>query len=455
MIRLEAFFLIVAALALVALGIIPTAASANLAQVTLSAVDANNKPVVFPTVFSISTYGNVTAQNGLVTVSLVEGENYHVLVYVYSVQVGEANFNVVGTMDIPIACQIYTLTVDLGTQLAANAGWSATVIAGAGVFQANISTAGLVVFGQVPATTVKVTVFNETDEPVGFGVMNLTRNEVINISPVTIFSMAVRVSDMNGNPVADATVQVEDWESNETLADGSNIFYMQEGDNNVAVTYLGVQVSEGTVLVEHPTLLTLNVSVSALKILLIDEVGKPIANKPLIIKSGDAVLTPSTDGRGYVYVPQLPYGTITLQWASDTIPTTVPFPIPPANATLTLFTHPLIVQVDPLTAYMLGYLTVKVTVQVGDFVDTNALVSSQGIRDVSTQQGYAVLRIPILLDPNPIANVTVKAYGITFHQSISAESSPLVLFMLPTALLPIIAWRLMTRRYKKLRVPLA
>ena len=453
--RSENDFLIIATLALVVLTVVPTLSAANLAQVTLSAVDTNNKPALFPTVFSISTYGNVTGQSGSVTVNLVEGQNYHVLVYTYGVQVGDANFNVVGTMDIPIACQIYTLTVNLGTQLADNTGWFATVAAGSEVFQQNITSTGLAVFSQVPATTVKATVFNETDEPVGFGVMNLTKNDVINISPVTIFSMAIRVSDMNGNPVGGATVQVENWETNKTLADGSNIFYVQEGDNNMAVTYLGVQVFSGTVLVEHPTLLTLNVSIASLNILLIDEMGQPITNKPITLRSGNASLKPATDSRGYVYVPQLPYGTITLQWASDTIPTTVPFPIPPANTTLTVFTHPLTVQVEPTSAYMLGYLTVKVTVNAGDYAVTSALVSANGVNYVPTSQGYAVLRIPIILDPEPIANVTVKAYGVTLHQSTAAESSPLVLFMLPTALLPIIAWRLMERRYKKLRVPLA
>ena len=448
-------FLIVAALALVVFIVMPTLSAANLAQVTLSAVDMNNKPVLFPTVFSISTYGNVTGQSGSVTVNLVEGQNYRVLVYTYGVQVGEANFDVVGTMDIPIACQIFTLTVDLGTQLVDNTGWFATVAAGVEIFQANITSAGLAVFNQIPATTIKATVFNQTEEPVGFGVMNLTKNDVINISPVTIFSMTVRVSDMNGNPVAGATVQVEDWETNETLADGSNIFYVQEGDNNMAVTYLGVQVYSGTVLVEHPTLLTLNVSIASLNILLIDEMGQPITNKPVTLRSGNAILTPATDSRGYVYMPQLPYGTVTLQWATDTIPTTVPFPIPPANTTLTVFIHPLTAQVEPLSAYMLGYMTVKVTVNVGDYAVTSALVSANGVNYVPTSQGYAVLRIPILLDSNPVANVTVKAYGVSLHQSAQAESSPLVLFMLPTALLPIIAWRLMVHRYRKLRVPLA
>ena len=174
------------------------------------------------------------------------------------------------------------------------------------------------------------------------------------------------------------------------------------------------------------------------------------------ISSGNCLLAAprlfTQDEEGLV-VAQVPYGTIVLRALPNGLETSVAFPLPQTSRSIQLFTGPLVMQADVLSAVMFGSMKLKVTIKIGALAVKNASVYVNGQPTSVSSDG--TISVPVGLEWQPRATVTVKAYGATRSVTVSATASPVPLLTLPIAFLPLLVWRLMVLRYKRRMVPLA
>jgi hypothetical protein len=317
------------------------------------------------------------------------------------------------------------------------------------------------IFPQLPEGAVRITIYNSvSSEPIAIASINMTRNNnVISLHPGVLFDLTATVFDVAHNPVPNAYVIVG-ADKNYTGPDGAVTFFEEEGQTNIIVTYEGVEVLTGLFALQPSQPLQLNATVYPLRVLIIDESGSALTNQRLNLTLGFKGSKPlsqiiPTDNRGYLNVSQLPPGQATLQFSRSTIPLTFTFPLPLQNNTLTVFAHPLTVQVYPQSAYMLGFFDIIVTGKIGDAPLNDAVVIAGGTTTKMPASGRLDLRVPLGLNPVPSVNVTVVAYGQKTSKIVSLPASPVIVIMFPISFLPVVGWRFLVRRYKRNRVPLA
>ncbi len=425
----------------------------NVFQVTLHAVDVNSMPVEWPVLFSISGWGNVTAyQNGTVTLNLPSGQ-YHVSAEVFGIQVGAMDITVDKSLDAVVPSNLYSLKVTVAN-LPGNYSSAAFAYAYFGVGGVeNVSlSSSMALFKQLPAAPISVFVTGIDGTPLANGQMALSQNGELTAYYSKFFHITVRVVDASEQPVVGALVSLGVL-TNTTDVNGTASIFAPAGSLPIQVTFLGVSVSADSLQIAKDSSLQLTVNVGKLQALILDELGQPLAGRDIAVGIGGWQATVRTDSGGYLAVQQMPYGTVVLRVLPNGLETSVAFPLPQTARSIQLFTGPLVMQADVLSAVMFGSMKVKVTVKMGALAVKNASLYVNGQPAQVSSDG--VISVPVGLEWEPRATVTVKAYGVTRSVTVSAAASPIPLLTLPIAFLPLLVWRLMVLRYRRRMVPLA
>lgn len=457
-----------ALIALFALEIVPLlVAGADLYPVTLRAFDANDNPLIAYTLFfSVASTNPAVVYNN--TLNTIPGDNkitlmllpstYTVTVSAFNIKIGSTTLQVSDAKDVSIMCNVYTLTVRFMKEEPAIQTWTAVAYVGTVTFTSNF-TQGRAVFDQVPGgpgVPVTVTVYDPQGKKIAVEGTELLSNDELTLEASEFYSVLVIVRDQNAMAVKGAIVSIGVF-SNVTRDDGRTTITTQPGFKPVRVYFLGTNVYSGQVDSSQTPNLLVNSTIATLNILLLDESSQPIKQTPIMIQFGNYTQTITTDNNGRLKIQQCPYGDITLHIPSTKVPPTLlKFPLAPTlNNTLSLFIHPIDVSVETLSAYMLGSMTIRVMVKAGSYMIKNATIYVNGKWAATTALGYAIVQVPIGLDPNPVVDITVKAYGTETKREVTMTASPLVVITVPFGILPVIVWRMMVNRYKRKRVPLA
>jgi len=425
----------------------------NVFQVTLHAVDANGSPIKWPVLFSISGFGNVTSyQDGVLTLNIPPGQR-HISAWIFGVLVGESDITVDRALDVIIPTKVYALKVTVSglPKNDSGNGFAYAFFGAGGLMNVSFSSAAAE-FSQLPAGSVSLLITRPNGEPLATGQLTLSQNDQATLYYQEFFRVSAQVVDADKNPVAGATLTLG-FLSATTDLNGTASIFAPSGRNTAQVTFRGVVVYRDALSITGSTKLLLKVNVAGLSVLLVDELGQPLANRDVAVRAGDWRASVRTDAKGYLTVSQLPYGTILLQVLPRGVEKTVEFPLPQDVRSIQLFTGPLVMQAEALGAVMFGSMKVKVTVKIGELPVENATVLVNGRAATLGRDG--TLLIPVGFEWEPKANVTVKAYGQTRSMIVSSPASPIALFTVPLALLPMVAWRLMLVRYKRRMVPLA
>jgi hypothetical protein len=446
---------LVAWLALSAVAVIsPAGRSQAIYQVVLRAVDGGGLPVEHPMRFSISGYGNVTAYvHGTLTVSLTGGP-HRVVVSLFNVQVGEAEPNIVSDTELEIRCRIYELKLSvrgLPANLSDIEGFAYAYVGPDARVNASYSK-NQAIFRQLPAGDVGFIVF-AGGLPIAASTFHLAGNDEAVLDYSVFRHVEVVVVDVNGEPLAGAAVTIGVL-GNVTDSAGIATLYAPPRSSRGIVVFRGVQVFQSTVSVSDQPNIRVKAAVDDLHVLVVNEAGAALTNTPILVQLNDWETTVITDEAGRLSVHQLPFGNLRLSTRNGT-PISVTFPLPSGTGSIRLLSGPLQVDAEVLDAYMLGYMTVKVTVRIGDFTVKNATVRADGQRATATAGGVALLRVPVGLEWTPRVNVTATAYGMTVSRVAAANASPLILATFPFAFTPLIIWRILVARYRRRRVPLA
>jgi hypothetical protein len=425
----------------------------NVFQVVLHAVDANNLPLQYPVLFSISGFGNVTSyHDGSLTLSIPYGQR-HISAWVFRMLVGEVDIMVDRALDLIVPTRVYELKVTVSGVSGNDSRIDGFAYAFFGVNGfVNISFSRAVAdFKQLPAGGVSLLITRHDGTPIATGQLTLGQNDEITVYYTRFFHVFVQVFDADKVPVVGASISLG-LLSNTTDLNGTASLFAPAGNIAVQVTFRGVLVYVGSVSVINATTMSLKVAVGRFQALLINELGQPLANRDIAVKTAGWRSSIKTDAQGYLTIDQLPYGTVALQILPGGVEKSVDFPLPQNIRSIQLFTGPLVVQAEVLSAVMFGSLKVKVTVKMGALPITNATVLVNG--RVVSLGADGTLTIPVGLEWEPKANVTVKAYGVTKSLIVSSPASPVALATFPLAFLPVIVWRIMLVRYKRRRPPL-
>ncbi len=424
----------------------------NVFQVTLHAVDANNLPVSYPVLFAVSGFGNVTAyQHGTLTLNIPPGQ-YHASAFISGVLVGDSDLTVNGAMDVVIPTRVYTLRVTV-TGVPGNVSGNGVVYAffGANGFANTSLSGGAANFSQLPAGFVSLLAARPDGSPLATGRMTVGQNDELTLYYSKFFQVSVQVVDVDEAPVPGASITLGLLTA-ATDFNGTASIFVPSGSVPVQVTFRGRPVYGDSITVLSSAALQLKVNIAPLQVLLVDELGQPLAERAIAVTAGNWSSSVRTDVKGYLAVDQLPYGTITLRVLPSGIGSSVGFPLPQTVGSIQLFTGPLVVQAEALDAVMFGSMRVKVTVRVGALSVKNATVFVDG--RLASVGADGTLAVPVGFEWQPKATVTVKAYGVTRSITVSASASPIPLLTFPLALLPVVTWRLLLVRYKRRRVPL-
>jgi len=427
----------------------------GLFQVTLQAVDSQRHPIEREVRFLISGWGEVSVaagDHGTTRGLSINGGNYHVEAYVLDVKVGETDVQIMSDITVTIQTRTYSLSVSV-TGLPENM----TDIDGTAKAQIGIETItsrfsqNQAVFGQIPGGSVSLTVF-VGDKPVAAKTVFLSADSEAVLEYAEFKQVTVTVVDRSGAALDGATVTIGGV-SGTTDAAGEVSLY--SGSSEGIVVFRGIVVFNGTISEAESTV---TAQVADLRVSIVDVASQPLVSTPLQIEleglggRGKWSGTVATDAQGNLTVSQLPYGMLTVSIPNGASVSTQ-FPLPATTKSLLLVTGKPQVDIQVVDAYMMGFMTVRVTVTIGKYLVKNATVSVNGM-SATTEQGAAVVRVPLGLEWSSTANVTVRAFGMKTSKLVTVSASPLLVATSPLAFVPLVVWRLMVIRYKRRRPPL-
>jgi hypothetical protein len=123
-----------------------------------------------------------------------------------------------------------------------------------------------------------------------------------------------------------------------------------------------------------------------------------------------------------------------------------------APVTVHVFTHGLRLRLEATRAYMLGPLTVKVEVYLGDAIVKNATVnlrhSGAVVDKGTTARGYTVLSAPLGLESQATVTVEASALGMSTAQDLTVNTNAFVPVTMPLAFVPLILFEVLRRRIR-------
>jgi hypothetical protein len=437
---------------------VPAVAAQELYPVKLGVTDTNGQ-AVSGAVLQLSDYGNVvTGVSGIVQLQLKAGK-YDLSVSFLSVQVFSGSITVSAPLDTAIKCAIFSVDVTLTGLQGSTAILGMAKVSGKTVTVRSTEPAAIR-FPQLPKGAVTLLLFTSVGNItrlVAEKELQLDRNVVLTLAASLDYrAIDVKVLDSSAKPIGDALVKVDGDPANVTDATGRATIFARDGYHVVSVDFYGLSVYvDKSFQVWRDDSRAINASVSALEVTLVDENSNPVRGASVFLQIGTHNFTLTSDSAGVVKLLQAPYGSMAVSVLHN-VPSSFVFAGSPV--TVHVFTHGLSLVAEPVRAYMLGPLTVKVEVRLGEMVIKNAAVrlkrGSVAVDKGTTERGYALLSMTLGLESHVTVSVEASALGQVASQELTISTSPFIPATMPLAFIPIITFEVLRRRVRsQLRAP--
>lgn len=448
------FFLIITLAALMAPGV---GAAQELYPVKLNLMD-NNGGVLVGAVVTIVGYGTKTSgASGTTQMQLKAGE-YNVSVYYLSVQVLVGSITVLAAAEFPLKCAVFSAQITL-TGLPSNMTlFGMARIAGNTITVRDNGASGLR-FPQLPKGTASVLAFVQDR-----GTTRLVAEEDIEVNGNVVLSLAssfdyrimnIRVFDASGSPVEGAVVRADGSLENATDVAGRTVLYAKDGPHRVTIDFYGDEVlSDQSLQVWRDDSWVFNTTVTRLTLTLFDEGSNPVQGVSVVLQVGNHNFTLTTSSTGIVELAQAPYdltnGIPMAVAVIGNVPTS--FAFKGAPVTVHVFTHGLRLKLEATRAYMLGPLTIRVEVYLGDVIVKNATVQLKRGDTVvdkgTTTRGYTLLSTSLGLESRVTVTVEASALGMSTTQDLTVSTNSLVPLTMPLAFIPVVMFEVLRRRVR-------
>lgn len=452
--RFSTLLLVIALTTLMAPGFVATQ---ELYPVKLRIMD-NNGGILSGATVTITGYGTVTSgASGTIQMQLKGGE-YDVSVHYLSVEVLVGSINVLAAAEFPLKCSVYSVQVTLVGLPSDVSSLGVAQVAGNTIVARDNGTSVLR-FPQLPKGPASFLAFVHNQ-----GITRLVAEEGVDVNGNMALSLTcsldyrvlnIRVLDASASPIGGAVVRVDGTLENATDATGRTVLYVKDGGHRISVDFYGIQVLfDQNLQVWRDGAWTLNTTVARLTLTLLDEDANPIRGSPTLLQIGNRNFTLTTSGSGVVDLSQAPYdladGALMKVSVMGNIPSS--FAFRGAPVTVHVFTHGLRLRLEATRAYMLGPLTVKVEVYLGDAIVKNATVnlrhSGAVVDKGTTARGYTVLSAPLGLESQATVTVEASALGMSTAQDLTVNTSAFVPVTMPLAFVPLILFEVFRRRIR-------
>jgi hypothetical protein len=431
---------------------VPPVAAQELYPVKLGVTDANGQAVP-GAALQLSDYGNVvTGVSGIVQLQLKAGK-YDLSVSFLSVQVFSGSITVSGPLDTAIKCAIFSVDVTL-TGLQGNTGLLGMAKVSSKTVTVRSTEPAAIRFPQLPKSAVTLLLFTSVGNItrlIAEKELQLDRNVVLTVAASLDYrAIDVKVLDSSAKPIGDALVKVDGDPANVTDATGRATIFARDGYHVVSVDFYGLSVyTDKSFQVWRDDSRVINASVSALEVTLVDENSNPVRGASVFLQIGAHNFTLTSDSTGVVKLLQAPYGSMAASVLHN-VPSNFVFAGSPV--TVHVFTHGVNLVAEPVRAYMLGPLTVKVEVRLGETLIKNATVrlkrGSVTVDKGTTERGYALLSMTLGLESQVIVDVEASAFGQVASQKLTVTTNPFVPMTMPIAFVPIILFEILRRKVR-------
>jgi len=429
----------------------------ELYPVKLNLMD-NNGGVLSGATVTIVGYGTVTSgTSGTVQMQLKAGE-YDVSVYYLSMQVLVGSITVLAAAEFPLKCAVFSVQMTL-TGLPSNVTLLGIARIAGNTVTARSNGTGVLRFPQLPKGTASVLAFMHdrgTTRLVAEGDVEVNGNVVLSLAPSFDYRiMNVRVFDASGSPVEGAVVRVDESLENATDVAGRTVLYAKDGSHHITVDFYGNKVlSDQNLQVSRDDSWNFNTTVTRLTLTLFDEGSNPVRGSSVLLQVGNHNFTLTTSSTGIVELSQAPYGLTNGVPMAVAVIGNVPssFAFKGSPVTVHVFTHGLKLKLEATRAYMLGPLTIRVEVYLGDVIVKNATVQLKSGGTVvdkgTTDRGYALLSMLLGLGSQVTVTVEASALGMSAAQDLTVGTSSFVPITMPLAFIPVIMFEVLRRRVR-------
>jgi len=431
---------------------VPPVAAQELYPVKLGVTDANGQAVP-GAVLQLSDYGNVvTGVSGIVQLQLKAGK-YDLSVSFLSVQVFSGSITVSAPLDTAIKCAIFSVDVTL-TGLQGNTGLLGMAKVSSKTVTVRSTEPAAIRFPQLPKSAVTLLLFTSVGNVtrlIAEKELQLDRNVVLTVAASLDYrAIDVKVLDSSAKPIGDAVVKVDGDPANVTDATGRATIFARDGYHVVSVDFYSLSVyTDKSFQVWRDDSRVINASVSALEVTLVDENSNPVRGASVFLQIGVHNFTLTSDSTGVVKLLQAPYGSVAASVLHN-VPSNFVFAGSPV--TVHVFTHGMNLVAEPVRAYMLGPLTVKVEVRLGETLIKNATVrlkrGSVTVDKGTTERGYALLSMTLGLESQVVVDVEASAFGQVASQELTVTTNPFVPMTMPIAFVPIILFEILRRKVR-------
>ena len=417
--------------------------------VVLRVLDNNGEPVPFALI-RLKQSEVRCGPDGRVTLELPAGD-HAVEAFFMGVSVARSSFHLPGISAHDIVAKVFSLRVSFMDQGVPVPGAVVRVYVSEESREAIIDASGMAVFKQLPASALSIHVFKDGRRE-SEGTITLDRNDVIFLERIYYYMMRFYVIDKEKLPARNVKVQVG-VAFNLTDERGMTMVEAKKGAQKLEMTMYGLAVYSSTLNVVGNDWFNVTVAASSLLVNLLDETGQPYIGA-VTVHIGRMNLTSTTDASGSITMKQIPYGEIGLSTLANVV---TKLQHNGKQINVNIVTRELRLVATLLCAYQLGSMRIRILANIGELPLKRtqiSVVSATGIITTLTDSGGIVeVDVPIYLENPATALVKVTAYGQEKTSRVTAETSPLMLFIIPLGLFPLILFKILTRVYRRTLPP--
>jgi hypothetical protein len=432
--------------------VLVAAVAEELYSVKLTVEDANGEPVP-GAMLQVSGYGNImSGVSGVVYLQLRAGR-YDVSVSFFSVSVFTGSITVAGPVDAAIKCAVFSVDVTVtGLQTNGTILGMAKFVAETVTVRSQTGTS--IRFPQLPSGTVTILLFASVEgvtRLIAEKEVQLDRNAVLSLPASFDYrAITVGVFDQSSRPVGDAVVRLDEKLMNVTDAAGQATLFARDGSHMLGVEFYGFPVfTDRNARVWRDDTWVVNASVSTLELKLLDENSNPVRGLPVLLQIGIHNFTLTSNNEGVIKLSQAPHAPMSVS-VQHNVPSRLVFAGAPV--TVHVLTHGLELTAELVRAYMLGPLTIKVEVYLGEILIKNATVwlkrGSATLDKATTERGYALLSTAVGLESQVMVEIEASALGQVTSRQLAVNTNPTVPATMPFAFVPIIMFEVLRRRLR-------
>jgi hypothetical protein len=363
------------------------------------------------------------------------------------ISVAHSNFRLPGISAYDIVAKIFSLRVYVTDQGTPVPDAIIRVYISEASYEAVTDSSGVALFKQIPSTAISVVVFKD-GKRLGDGVITLDRNDALMIERMYYYTVRFNVIDKEKLAIRNVRVHIGAF-FNLTDESGASIVEVKKGTYKLEMTMYGLPVHSSTLTVTKDASVNITISASTLLATLTDETGQPYIG-PVTVHFGNVNLTTTTDALGSMTIKQAPYGEVGV---STPVGIVTKFQYSGEHEDVSVTTRELRIIATPQFAYQLGSMRIRVVASIGELplkkVKVSVTSKTGAVAALTNSGGIVEIDVPLYLDNPAIAVVKVSAYGQEKTKTVVADSSPLMLFIIPLGLVPLILFAVLTEIHRR------